>query len=298
MSSSRFWFLICSFALGVCTPAYSDGVQQGQEKACGARRVNDSSSSTNESDGDLGLDSGRGNITGGDDLPPVSARSMGNITPYRKDMLLRLRKHWRADRNHSFGTIQIDIARSGVVISSRVIESCGSLTVDKEVLNLFKKTVFMPLPDWYKGQFITFKIDTSKIAAQSGSEAAAIKDLPWPSPGIVDSPSAKNSNFGDERPKLGIACGKGNIAPYRQEMILRIRKNWPLKTHCANGTVQVEVLKSGDVASAEIIESSGNRAADASVLSLIKKTVFMPLPDWYKGDSLSFKFDLGKFASK
>jgi TonB family protein len=130
------------------------GVGEGGEGAGG----------NGKGDGDPGTGSGYGNI-GGDiamNLKP-GARPMGNIAPYRKDMLMRIAANYHPRHKDAAMTMQIQIGRDGQVLSVEVIESSGNKRADKEAEVAIQATEFAPLPDWYRGEQLTFKIDFAKV---------------------------------------------------------------------------------------------------------------------------------------
>ena len=57
-------------------------------------------------------------------------------------------------------------------------------------------------------------------------------------------------------------------------------------------TVLFEIGKDGKVLNAEIFESSGHRKLDAEAIALIQNIDFEPLPEWYRGESLTFRVDM------
>ncbi|HEY9867947.1 MAG TPA: energy transducer TonB [Candidatus Obscuribacterales bacterium] len=83
-----------------------------------------------------------------------------------------------------------------------------------------------------------------------------------------------------------------NIAPYRNEVLRRIRGNWnPGRT---SGTVVVllTVAQDGTLVSADILQRSGKKKFDRQALEAIRSTEFPPLPEAYKGSDLQFRITL------
>ncbi len=100
---------------------------------------------------------------------------------------------------------------------------------------------------------------------------------------------------GDIATKLGGSTrAMGNIAPYRRNLLMKIAANWHPKRKTEAMTVRIEIGKDGQVLSAEIVESSGNKRADAEALAAVEATEFDPLPAWFKGESIPFQIDLSK----
>lgn len=88
----------------------------------------------------------------------------------------------------------------------------------------------------------------------------------------------------------------GNIAPYRKAMLLAIAGNWHPRRKTDTIIVRIEIAKDGSVANVEVKESSGNKKADAEAVAAIESTEFPPLPEWYKGETLTFEVDMTKAA--
>ncbi len=115
-------------------------------------------------DGDPGTGTGYGNI-GGDIATRVqgAGRATGNIAPYRKDMLLRIAGNWHPKRKSESMTVQIQIGKDGAVLAVEVIESSGNRKADREAVAAIEATEFAPLPDWYRGEQLTFRIDMARV---------------------------------------------------------------------------------------------------------------------------------------
>ena len=118
-------------------------------------------------EGDPGTGTGFGNI-GGDiatKLNGGSGRAMGNIAPYRKSLLMRIAQNWHPKKKNEVMTIQVAIGKDGQVLSAEILESSGNKRSDKEAIAAVEATEFEPLPEWYKGEQLTFKIDFAKVEA-------------------------------------------------------------------------------------------------------------------------------------
>ncbi len=100
-------------------------------------------------------------------LPVGATRAMGNIGPYRKDLLMRLAQNWKPKQPNQNIIVLITLARDGQLLSSEIFQTSGSKKSDKEALASVQETAFAPLPDWYKGNQLTFKIELSKVEAVS-----------------------------------------------------------------------------------------------------------------------------------
>ena len=95
----------------------------------------------------------------------VNGKQMGNIAPYRKDMLMRIAQLWHPKRKGERMAIQITIGQDGKLQNAEIIEPCGNPASEAEALNSIKNTEFEKLPSWYKGKQLTFKIDFEKVEA-------------------------------------------------------------------------------------------------------------------------------------
>lgn len=141
------------------------GGPDGQEGGTGNGGTGSGGEGSGE--GDPGTGTGFGNI-GGDIATKIgggTGRAMGNIAPYRKDMLMRIAQNWHPKKKNETMQLQISIGKDGQVLSAEIIESSGNKRSDKEALAAIEQTEFAPLPDWYKGEQLTFKIDFAKVEA-------------------------------------------------------------------------------------------------------------------------------------
>lgn len=96
-----------------------------------------------------------------------ATRAMGNIAPYRKDLLVRLAQNWHPKKSFADLVVLITVDHDGHLIGSEIFQSSGSRKADKEAIEAVNATEFAPLPDWYKGDTLTFKIQMSKVEAQN-----------------------------------------------------------------------------------------------------------------------------------
>jgi TonB family protein len=93
----------------------------------------------------------------------VNTPRMGNISPYRQDLLGRLAKNWKPHRGFDRITIKLTIAKDGSLIDSEIIQSSGSVKVDRAALTAVECTEFAPLPDWYHGDNLSFQLNLSAV---------------------------------------------------------------------------------------------------------------------------------------
>lgn len=118
-------------------------------------------------EGDPGAGTGLG-TAGGDiatKLPTPTTQAMGNITPYKKDMLYRIAQNWQPKRKSENMILLVEIGRDGTLLRCEVLESSGNKRSDKEAVAAVEATQFASLPDWYRGESIPFKIELAKVEA-------------------------------------------------------------------------------------------------------------------------------------
>lgn len=102
------------------------------------------------------------------DLPLGSPRPMGNISPYRKDMLARIKAHYHPTKEAPNSVVLVEIAKDGQLLRAEVLESSGQKQADKKFIEALEYTKFAPLPNWYRGESIPFKIQTHKVLQAEG----------------------------------------------------------------------------------------------------------------------------------
>jgi TonB family protein len=97
----------------------------------------------------------------------------GNIAPYRKRMLIAIAGNWQPTNNVHL-VVLMTIGKSGNLIHREILDSSGDHETDKLALAALDKTKFEPLPTWYKGKEIPFKVDLKKV--QGLSESGSVKE--------------------------------------------------------------------------------------------------------------------------
>jgi TonB family protein len=101
----------------------------------------------------------------------VVGRKMGNIAPYRKDMLIRIAEFWRPLESRSI-QILLTLSGEGVLLDRSIVKSSGIAAMDDEAIAAVSKVRYAPLPLWYKGEQLQFKIEldkTDRLNHQSGA---------------------------------------------------------------------------------------------------------------------------------
>jgi TonB family protein len=124
---------------------------------------------TGTGQGDIGAGTGEGPAGGvpaiATRLPAMAGRAMGNISPYRKDLLLRIAQNWHPKKATENLIVLLTIGHDGGLLGSEIFQSSGNKKADKEALAACQTTEFAPLPDWYKGEQLQFKVELSKVEA-------------------------------------------------------------------------------------------------------------------------------------
>lgn len=93
-------------------------------------------------------------------------------------------------------------------------------------------------------------------------------------------------------------ASKGDISPYRRDMLKRVASTWHPKQSDKTITVSIKVAKDGKLSDCSVVQSSGDKAFDKDAIDSIKTTSFAPLPDWYTSQDCTFKVDLSKTSPK
>lgn len=154
---------------GVLATAPTSGSAQAggtpDSKGGGTGEGGEGTGGTGTGSGDGGAGSGTG-IAGGQIATKVeSQRAMGNIAPYRKDMLIKISQNWRPKRRDMHIVVLVTIDHDGKLLADEILESSGNKKADKEALSAIEGTEFSGLPDWFKGEQLQFKINLDKVEA-------------------------------------------------------------------------------------------------------------------------------------
>lgn len=92
-----------------------------------------------------------------------SPPSMGNIGPYKKDLMKRLAANFPIVSDEILPTILITINHDGKLSKVELYDSYDDKKLVKAALYAASVTEYAPLPDWYKGQDVTFKVNMSSV---------------------------------------------------------------------------------------------------------------------------------------
>jgi hypothetical protein len=88
------------------------------------------------------------------------AVAKGNIRPYHLAMLKQVAQTWRPIKRVETVTVVLTIAKDGTLLSSEVLDA----STKKAAANALKALAdiqFAPLPDWFRGEELAFKITLS-----------------------------------------------------------------------------------------------------------------------------------------
>lgn len=109
----------------------------------------------------------------------------GYITPYRKDLLLRLQgKLPTSAKNESF-VLLLTITRDGSLLKAEFSSEAENKTLKdsfkKSVLNAINNIEFAPLPSWFQGAHLTFKIafplvdDSDQVRSEQSAKGISLE---------------------------------------------------------------------------------------------------------------------------
>lgn len=93
----------------------------------------------------------------------VAAPRMGNIKPYKQDLLQKLAKHWHPHKGYDKMILSVTLNKEGKVVNTEVVESSGSERADHDALETINSIEFSALPDWYKGEHLTCKLNLATV---------------------------------------------------------------------------------------------------------------------------------------
>lgn len=86
----------------------------------------------------------------------------GNLTPYRKDAISRIAKNWNLAQCPEPWAATLDISKDGKIQAIHMtVSPLGSQRTD--VIRVLERTVFAPLPDWYKESILALEVNSTTI---------------------------------------------------------------------------------------------------------------------------------------
>ncbi len=89
---------------------------------------------------------------------PLTTSSMGNIRPYTRDMIARIGTVWHPSTRYGNIALEVSVNKEGTLLSSRIVDGSGDGELDKSLEEALHAVQFAPLPDWYRGEKLKFKI--------------------------------------------------------------------------------------------------------------------------------------------
>lgn len=110
----------------------------------------------------LGANFGATDLLASQASQPIKTASMGNIGPYKKDMIARIGSVWHPSQHYGNISVEVQLDKSGALMSSRVLQGCGDEQVNKSLEDALQAVQFAPLPEWYKGEQLKFKINLTE----------------------------------------------------------------------------------------------------------------------------------------
>jgi TonB family protein len=84
--------------------------------------------------------------------------AMGNIGPYKRQILSRIKEVWHPTDDYGTVTVEILVDRHGHVLEKQVVKSSGSDHVDTSLLSALDSAQLSALPDWYRGNELRIKL--------------------------------------------------------------------------------------------------------------------------------------------
>ena len=85
--------------------------------------------------------------------------AMGNIKPYKLEVLSRIKRSWATDARFDTVSLEITIDHSGKLLSKELLTSTGNAALDQSLLAAVDATEFPALPDWFKGNQLKIKLN-------------------------------------------------------------------------------------------------------------------------------------------
>ncbi len=186
-------------------------------------------------------------------IPAAPCRAMGNIGPYRRAMLMSIAANlfFTPEISGVGAILLVNVGKDGKLLSSEIQEGSGYSLLDKQFLSSVRATEFAPLPDWFKGESITFKIELSKLQAVESTDKT-----------------------------------HAHLESYRQELIEKLVASWKAKPGSGQLKLLVGVKRGGDISRVQIFKGSGNNDVDEQAIVMVKALKLPPLPASYKPDLL------------
>jgi len=88
-------------------------------------------------------------------VPPTA---MGNIGPYKRDLVARIKAAWHPDQAYDQVEVELSLSRDGTVLGTQLLKSTGNGKIDSTLLEAIHGTEFAALPDWFHGRQLKVKL--------------------------------------------------------------------------------------------------------------------------------------------
>lgn len=92
-----------------------------------------------------------------------TAPEFGCVKSYNDGLKMRLAMNWNSIPSKNLPVILITLDHDGHLVETSIFESSDDQRIDKAALYAATITKYAPLPNWYKGHQITFKINMSSV---------------------------------------------------------------------------------------------------------------------------------------
>lgn len=198
--------------------------------------------------------------------------------------------------------ISFDVRRDGQVSNVELLDSSKSSEIDKAALDSVKGASPFPkfptnFPESLSLRFAyCFRDPKSVMDNYGGTPVVGIQRSLSSLDEILPPESVSNEKatfISPNRSSSSLGCGIGNIAPYRQKLLLALGKNIRPDLG-ALPAVQIDIDKSGHLIGSKITTPSSDPSNDEKALQAVKMTEYAPLPNWFTADHLSFVINLSR----
>ncbi len=104
----------------------------------------------------------------GSEQEPISTaiqerRALANIGIYKKQLIKLIGNSWQPGKKGVSLTVRLTVAKQGELLASELICSSGSRKLDREALKTIESLDLPALPDWFRGEDLTFQLDLNSI---------------------------------------------------------------------------------------------------------------------------------------
>lgn len=84
--------------------------------------------------------------------------AMGNIGPYKRELVAKLRSVWHPDQPYDSVTVDLALDHDGRVLDKKILVSSGNDRLDESLLKALETVEMTALPDWYRGHELHIKL--------------------------------------------------------------------------------------------------------------------------------------------